>query len=50
LSLLVVESIGFSPVYAACAIIPLLAGLCLLDGVYFQTGSVDPRTATISGD
>jgi MFS family permease len=49
-SLPVVEIVGFSPVYAACAIIPLLAGLCLLGGVYSQTGSVNPRTATVSDD
>lgn len=45
LSLPLVESIGFSPVYAACAIIPLLAGCVLVYGVYHQTGSVSPRTS-----
>ncbi|ADJ14752.1 MFS transporter [Halalkalicoccus jeotgali] len=44
LSLPLVESVGFSPVYAACAVIPLLAGAILVYGVYRQTGSVSPRT------
>ncbi|KYH26506.1 multidrug resistance protein MdtG [Halalkalicoccus paucihalophilus] len=44
-SLPLVESIGFSPVYAACAVVPLLAGCVLVYGVYHQTGSVSPRTS-----
>jgi DHA1 family multidrug resistance protein-like MFS transporter len=44
-SLPLVESVGFAPIYAASAIIPLLAGGCLLVGVYVQTGSVNPDTA-----
>lgn len=44
-SLPLVESIGFSPVYAACAVVPLLAGCVLVYGVYRQTGSVSPRTS-----
>jgi MFS family permease len=49
-SLPLVEVVGFSPVYAACAVIPLLAGFALLGGVYSQTGSVNPRTAAVSDD
>ncbi|WP_436906927.1 MFS transporter [Halosimplex marinum] len=49
-SLPVVESVGFAPVYAACALIPLVAGGLLVVGVYAQTGSLNPRTATISGE
>nr|WP_303650190.1 MFS transporter [Halalkalicoccus sp. NIPERK01] len=45
LSLPLVESVGFSPVYAACAIVPLLAGGVLVYGVHRQTGSVSPRTS-----
>ncbi|QLH84706.1 MFS transporter [Halosimplex pelagicum] len=50
ISLPVVEAVGFAPVYAACALIPLLAGGLLVVGVYSQTGSLNPRTATLSGD
>jgi MFS transporter, DHA1 family, multidrug resistance protein len=45
ISLPLVESLGFAPIYAACAVVPLLAGLVLLYGVYAQTGSVSPRTS-----
>ncbi|MCL7417218.1 MAG: MFS transporter [Halalkalicoccus sp.] len=44
-SLPLVEAIGFSPVYAACALVPLLAGCVLVYGVHRQTGSVSPRTS-----
>ena len=50
ISLPVVEAVGFAPVYAACALIPLLAGGLLVVGIYSQTGSLNPRTATLSGD
>ncbi|WP_123539326.1 MFS transporter [Halosimplex salinum] len=49
-SLPVVESIGFAPVYAACALIPLIAGLLLVAGVYSQTGRLNPQTASLSTD
>jgi MFS family permease len=49
-SLPIVEAVGFAPVYAACAVIPLLAGGLLVVGVYSQTGSLNPRTAALSGD
>ncbi len=45
LSLPLVESIGFAPVYAACALVPLIAGCVLVYGVHRQTGSVSPRTS-----
>lgn len=45
ISLPLVESVGFTPVYTACALVPLLAGGVLLYGVYVQTGSVSPRTS-----
>lgn len=45
LSLPLVDSIGFAPVYAACAIIPLCAGGILVYGVHRQTGSISPRTS-----
>ncbi|WP_436931345.1 MFS transporter [Halosimplex halobium] len=49
-SLPVVEAVGFAPVYAACALIPLVAGGLLVGGVYSLTGTLNPRTATISDD
>ncbi|WP_336343896.1 MFS transporter [Halalkalicoccus ordinarius] len=45
ISLPLVETLGFASIYAACAIVPLLAGFVLLYGVYVQTGSVSPRTS-----
>jgi MFS family permease len=49
-SLPLVEAVGFTPVYAACAVIPLAAGLLLVGGVYSQTGSVNPRTEHVAED
>ncbi len=49
-SLPLIETVGFEPVYAACAVIPLLAGVLLLGGVYAKTGAVNPRTDQISRD
>jgi DHA1 family multidrug resistance protein-like MFS transporter len=49
-SLPVVEAVGFAPVYAACALIRLVACGLLVVGVYTQAGSLNPRTATTSGD
>jgi MFS family permease len=49
-SLPLVESAGFAPVYAACAAIPLAAGLLLVAGVYSKTGRVNPRTESVSED
>ncbi|MDR5671916.1 MFS family permease [Halalkaliarchaeum sp. AArc-CO] len=41
-SLPLVEIVGFGPVYAACAVIPLLAGGVLLLGVRTETGTFVP--------
>ena len=41
-SLPLVEAVGFAPIYAACAVIPLLAGVTLLVGVRRETGSFLP--------
>jgi MFS family permease len=46
ISLPLVDVIGFAPVYAVCAVVPLVAGFVLLYGVHVQTGSVSPRTST----
>jgi DHA1 family multidrug resistance protein-like MFS transporter len=35
-----VEELGFGVVYAACAILPLVAGVVLLAGLYAKTGSL----------
>jgi MFS family permease len=37
-----IDTVGFVPVYVACAVIPLLAGVVLLAGVYAETGRVSP--------
>ena len=39
-----VKSVGFTPIYLACAVIPLIAGFVLLGGVYSQTGHINPHT------
>ena len=45
-----IDTFGYSVVYAACAIIPLLAGSGLLVAVYQQTGELNPYTAGEPGD
>ena len=49
-SLPLVHAIGFAPVYAACAAIPLLAGVLLLGSVYARTGQLSPRVESTDGD
>jgi len=41
-----VESVGFAPIYAACAAIPLFAGVALVGGLYTETSSIRPKTET----
>jgi MFS family permease len=41
-SLPLVETVGFVPIYAACAVVPLFAGATLLVGVKAATGSFTP--------
>lgn len=43
-SLPLAEVIGFSTVYAVCAVLSLAVGVVLLVGVYVQTGQLNPRT------
>jgi hypothetical protein len=38
-----VETLGFDPIFLACAALPLLAGLVLLGGVRRETGYFVPR-------
>jgi len=49
-SLPLVKSVGSSSVYAACAVIPLLVGRLLVVDIYSQTGTLNPRTASLSDD
>ena len=45
-SLPLIDAVGFAPIYAACAIVPLAAGIALLVGVRHETGTFLPgRTA-----
>lgn len=44
ISLPLVASVGFFPVFVAAAAIPLLAGAVLVGGVYAETGSLFPQT------
>lgn len=49
-SLPLIETVGFAPVYTACAVIPLVAGVALLAGVRRETGTFVPgRTAGDTG-
>ena len=49
-SLPLIESVGFAPIYAACAALPLLAGGVLLLGVRRETGTFLPgRVADETG-
>ena len=45
-----IDAFGYSAIYAACAIVPLLAGLGLLAAVYQQTGRLNPSTADYPSD
>lgn len=45
-SLPLIDAVGFAPIYAACAVVPLAAGVALLAGVRHETGTFLPgRTA-----
>ncbi|OIB55630.1 MFS transporter [Natrialba sp. SSL1] len=49
ISVPIVEVVGFAPVYAACAVMPLVAGAILLGGVYRETGMLLPATRLRGG-
>ena len=49
-SIPLVHSIGYRPVYVACAIVPLIALVWLLGGVYRRTGELNPDTAIVGDD
>jgi MFS family permease len=39
-----VETTGFTPIYVACAVVPLVAGAVLLASIHRHTGSIHPTT------
>ncbi len=43
-SLPLIEAVGFTPIYAACALLPLTAGVILLVGIRYETGRLFPET------
>ena len=43
-SLPLIEAVGFTPIYAACALLPISAGTILLVGVHYETGQLFPET------
>jgi MFS family permease len=43
-SLPLIEAVGFTPIYAACALLPLTAGVILLVGIHYETGRLFPET------
>ena len=47
ITLPLIDVVGFAPVYAVCAILPLLAGVILMGGVYRETGEISPTTMDI---
>jgi MFS family permease len=49
LSLPLVDTIGFAPVYVTCAVVPLLALALLLGGIYSETGTFLPTTEQTAG-
>lgn len=50
LTLPAIDAIGFAPVYAACAVVPVLAGIVLVAGVRRETGSALPNTDLVNAD
>jgi DHA1 family multidrug resistance protein-like MFS transporter len=48
LSLPLVDVVGYGEIYAACALLPVLAAVVLVAGVYRETGSVRPGTAAVT--
>ena len=50
ITLPIIDRIGFAPVYVACAVIPLAAGVVMVAGVYTETGTVNPDTGFEAGE
>ncbi|MFC7235517.1 MFS transporter [Halosegnis marinus] len=45
-----VDALGFAPIYAACAVVPVIGGVTLALGLYRRTGRLLPRTAGVGGN
>ncbi len=45
-----IDAVGFTPIYAACAVVPLVAGGVLLAGIYARTGTVWTEPDAPPGD
>jgi len=45
-----IDVVGFSTIYVACAVLPAAAALVLLGGVYRETGEFVPRVGRPPGD
>jgi DHA1 family multidrug resistance protein-like MFS transporter len=45
-----IRTVGFAPIYVACAFVPLLAGVVLVGGVYARTGRINPSTEHLADD
>jgi DHA1 family multidrug resistance protein-like MFS transporter len=45
-----IRTVGFAPIYVACAVVPLLAGGVLLGGIYVETGQLRPETDALAGN
>lgn len=50
ITLPLIDAFGYSLIYAACAIIPLLAGAGLLVAVFRQTGRLNPSTEDLPAE
>lgn len=46
----VIDQVGFVAVYVACAVLPLLAGVVMVMGIYRETGTLSPTTGGIRPD
>jgi MFS family permease len=49
-SLPIVEAVGFTAVYVACAVIPLAASALLVGSVYSETGALTTGSETVPGE
>ncbi len=47
MSLPLIDVVGFWPIYAACAFLPLLAGVILMAGIRHETGQLFPSAAVV---
>jgi MFS family permease len=48
LTLPIIDVVGFVPVYVACAVLPLLAAVVMVAGIYRETGSLSPTTGSVA--